>query len=86
MLHVQVRDSEVCLAEAEQIVLEFVQRHVPEPGTAQVAGNSVHVDLAFLKRYMPRLAEHLHYRWVAPCTYGLCEGGLGGGWLCTPPS
>lgn len=29
------RDSTVSLAEAEQRVLEFVQQHAPEPGTAQ---------------------------------------------------
>ncbi|GAB4813766.1 hypothetical protein N2152v2_000812 [Parachlorella kessleri] len=57
-----VRDSNVSLVEAEQQMLEFVQQHIPEPGAAQVAGNSVHVDVAFLKRYMPRLAEYFHYR------------------------
>jgi len=29
------RDSTVSLAEAEQTILEFVQQHAPEPGTAQ---------------------------------------------------
>ena len=58
----QVRESSESLAGAEAQVLEFVQRHVPEPGTAPVAGNSVHVDVAFLKRHMPRLAEYFHYR------------------------
>ena len=45
-------------------MLEFVQRHAPEPGGAQIAGNSVHVDLAFLRKWMPRLVDHLHYRCV----------------------
>ena len=35
-----------------------------EAGAAQLAGNSVHVDAAFLRRWMPRLAAHLHYRIV----------------------
>lgn len=69
-----VRDSTVSLCEAEQQVLEFVQRHVPEPSKGVIAGNSVHVDLAFLKRHMPSLAEHLHYRIVDVSTLGeLCK-------------
>lgn len=68
------RDSTVSLAEAEQRVLEFVQQHAPEPGTAQIAGNSVHVDLAFLRKHMPRLVDHLHYRIVDVSTLGeLCR-------------
>jgi Exonuclease len=37
---------------------------------AQLAGNSIHVDFLFLKKYMPRLAEHLHYRLVDVSTVG----------------
>ncbi len=37
---------------------------VPEPRTAQLAGNSVGTDKAFLARDMPELIEHLHYRIV----------------------
>jgi hypothetical protein len=55
-------------------VLEFVQRHVPEPAIAQIAGNSVHVDLAFLRKHMPRLVDHLSYRIVDVSTVGeLCR-------------
>jgi oligoribonuclease len=43
-------------------VLEFITRHVPEPGAAQLAGSSVHVDLAFMRKGMPRLVDYLHYR------------------------
>lgn len=43
-------------------VLEFIQQHVPETGTAVLAGNSVHADLAFLRKDMPRIPEFLHYR------------------------
>ncbi|PRW56532.1 mitochondrial [Chlorella sorokiniana] len=68
------RDSTISLAEAEQQVLAFVQQHAPEPGTAQIAGNSVHVDLAFLRKHMPRLVDHLHYRIVDVSTVGeLCR-------------
>ena len=37
---------------------------VPEPRTAQLAGNSVGTDKAFLVRDMPELVDHLHYRVV----------------------
>lgn len=50
------------LAEVEREVLAFVKRHVPEPGTAQLAGSSVWFDRTFLERYMPSVVAHLHYR------------------------
>ncbi len=52
------------LAEAEDEVLEYVRRWVPEPRKAPLAGSSVHTDRAFLARDMPRLTEHLHYRLI----------------------
>jgi oligoribonuclease len=57
-----VRTSELTLEQAEAAVLEFVMRHVPEPRSAPLAGNSVHADRAFLRRYMPELEAYLHYR------------------------
>lgn len=42
-------------------VLEFVRQHT-EYQQAQLAGNSVHIDRAFLQQYMPELAEHFHHR------------------------
>jgi oligoribonuclease len=57
-----VRASELTVAEAEATVLEFVRRHVPEARSAPLAGNSIHADRAFLRRYMPELEAHLHYR------------------------
>lgn len=56
--------SELTVAQAERLVLEFVAEHVPEPGSAPLAGNSVHADRAFLRRYMPALDDYLHYRIV----------------------
>lgn len=50
------------LAEAEQLVLDYVRQHVPEPRKAPLGGSSVHVDRMFLARDMPLLTEHLHYR------------------------
>jgi len=54
--------SQLTAAEAERLVLEFVTAHVPEPGHAPLAGNSVHADRAFLRRHMPELEAWFHYR------------------------
>jgi oligoribonuclease len=50
------------LAEAERLVLEYVQEHAPEPGRTPLCGNSVATDRGFLARDMPALEKHLHYR------------------------
>ena len=60
----RVRNSNVSMQDAEDQVLAFIKKYVPEPKVALLAGNSVHVDLAFLRQCMPRLVEHLHYRIV----------------------
>jgi len=52
------------LQEAGHAVLDYVKSLVPEAGTAQLAGNSVGTDKAFLARDMPELIEYLHYRIV----------------------
>lgn len=49
------------LEEAERQILDFIKMYVSRD-TAQIAGNSVHVDKAFLKRYMPLLDEYLSFR------------------------
>lgn len=52
----------VSLADAEQAVLDYIQKFVPLPQQAPIAGNTIGTDRAFLARYMPRVDEHLHYR------------------------
>jgi oligoribonuclease len=59
-----VPKSTITAAQAERLVLEFVAQHVPELGSAPLAGNSVHADRAFLRKYMPALDDYLHYRIV----------------------
>ncbi|MBQ1443766.1 MAG: oligoribonuclease [Renibacterium sp.] len=49
---------------AEAEVLEYIKKFVPEPGKAQLGGNSVGTDRMFLARDMPAVVEHLHYRVV----------------------
>lgn len=58
----EVRSSGVTCAAAQQQVLDYVRRHVPEPGKAPLCGNSVGTDRAFLARDMPELDAYLHYR------------------------
>ncbi len=52
------------LSEAAALVLEYVQKHVPEPRKAPLAGSSVYVDRGFIARDMPELDAHLHYRLI----------------------
>lgn len=59
-----VRRSTVRLADAEAAVLAYVREHVPEPGGAPLAGNSIATDRGFLARDMPDLDAHLHYRMI----------------------
>lgn len=63
---------------AEQIDAEitaYVQRFVPNPKTARMAGNSIRLDLNFTDRFLPRLGAHLHYRmldvssWAGPAQW-----------------
>jgi oligoribonuclease len=57
-------DSGMTLEEAEILVLDYVKTHVPEPGKAPLAGNTVGTDRMFLSRDMRKLESYLHYRIV----------------------
>ncbi|MBX3247682.1 MAG: oligoribonuclease [Myxococcales bacterium] len=59
----RVRASTVTETEAEAQVLAFLSEHCA-PKSAPLAGNSVHQDRRFLRRYMPKLDDFLHYRIV----------------------
>ncbi|GAB3072946.1 oligoribonuclease [Micromonospora schwarzwaldensis] len=60
----EVRRSTVTLAEAEDLVLDYVTSHVKDPRTAPLCGNSIATDRGFLARDMTRLDAHLHYRMI----------------------
>lgn len=60
----EVRRSTTTVAEAEDRVLEYVTRWVPEVKTAPLCGNSIATDRGFIARDMPRLDAHLHYRMI----------------------
>jgi oligoribonuclease len=59
-----VRASTLTVAEAEQQLLAYIKRWVPERRTAPLCGNSIGTDRGFLARDMPELDDHLHYRMV----------------------
>jgi oligoribonuclease len=60
----EVRASALTVAEAEQLVLEHLRKHVPDARTVPLCGNSIATDRAFLARDMPELDGFLHYRMV----------------------
>src|SRR4051794_33649809 len=60
----EVRASTTTLGQAENLVLDYVKKFVPEPKNAPLCGNSIATDRGFLARDMPSLDEHLHYRMV----------------------
>ena len=50
------------LADAEQVVLNYIKQFVPNAKDAPLAGNTIGTDRMFLNKYMPELDQHLHYR------------------------
>ncbi|WP_024795395.1 oligoribonuclease [Tomitella biformata] len=60
----EVRASTVSVAEAENLVLEYLRQHIPVAGTVPLAGNSIGTDRGFITRDMPALDTFLHYRMV----------------------
>jgi oligoribonuclease len=59
-----VRRSTVTVAQAQDLVMEYVKAHVPDPKTAPLCGNSIATDRTFLARDMPLLDAYLHYRMI----------------------
>jgi oligoribonuclease len=50
------------LEDAEQVILDYVKKFVPNAKEAPLAGNTIGTDRMFLNKYMPQLDQHLHYR------------------------
>ncbi len=59
----RVRASTVTEAAAEEAILAFMREHGAER-ELPLAGNSIHQDRRFLRRYMPSVDAYLHYRLV----------------------
>ncbi|HLR78715.1 MAG TPA: oligoribonuclease [Burkholderiaceae bacterium] len=57
----KVRASTTTEEQAEDILLEFMAKYVPQ-GKSPLCGNTVGQDRRFMVRYMPRLEAYFHYR------------------------
>jgi oligoribonuclease len=57
----RVLDSQVSMAQAEALTVEFLSHWVPA-GKSPICGNSICQDRRFLVRHMPRLERYFHYR------------------------
>ncbi|XP_032671664.1 probable oligoribonuclease [Odontomachus brunneus] len=55
------QSSKIMLNEAKEIMLQYLKNHIPYK-MCPLAGNSVHIDRMFLKKYMPLVDDYLHYR------------------------
>lgn len=58
----ECKKSEITEKLAEDMVLNFLIKNGVESFASPLAGNSVYMDRIFLKEYMPRIDQHLHYR------------------------
>jgi oligoribonuclease len=56
--------STLTLAEAGAETLTFLKKHIPQPRTVPLAGNSIGTDRRFLAAYLPDIEDYLHYRSV----------------------
>lgn len=56
--------STTSLPAAGAAVLEYLARHVPQPGVAPLCGNSIGVDRRFLDAQLPEVDRYLHYRCI----------------------
>jgi oligoribonuclease len=54
----------ITLAEAQELVLAYVRKHVPDSRKVPLCGNSIGTDRSFIARDMPELDAFLHYRMV----------------------
>jgi oligoribonuclease (3'-5' exoribonuclease) len=62
-LTTQCLNSTLDASTASSDLLSYIKMYVPEPRTALLAGNSVHVDKLFLLREpWTKVVEYLHYR------------------------
>ena len=59
-----ISESTITLAQAGAQTLEFIKKHVPEPRTIPLCGNSIGTDRRFLSKYLPEIENYLHYRSV----------------------
>jgi oligoribonuclease len=59
----RVLKSDISPDSAAETLFQYVTKLVPEPGTAILAGNSVHYDKEFLRKGpYAKVLDHLHHR------------------------
>ena len=59
----KVKDSNISLSSAESQTLEFFKKHLKQHASP-LCGSSISHDRRFLIKYMPKLANHFHYRHI----------------------
>jgi oligoribonuclease len=60
----EMEASTLTLAQAGQATLEFLHRHIAEPATVPLCGNSIGTDRRFLAAQLPEVEAFFHYRSV----------------------
>ncbi len=60
----EMESSTLSLADAGAETLAFLKRHIKEPRTVPLAGNSIGTDRRFLATQLPEIEDYLHYRSV----------------------
>ncbi len=60
----RVKASTITDGDAEAQTLAFINQHVGAKERPVLAGNSIHQDRRFIRRYMPAFDTRLHYRMV----------------------
>ncbi len=59
-----IEASTLSVADAADQTLTFLRKHIQEPRTVPLAGNSIGTDRRFLAALMPEIEDYLHYRSV----------------------
>lgn len=59
----RVRESQISEDDAVEQTLEFLANWVPK-GKSPICGNSIGQDRRFLVKYMPKLEDYFHYRYL----------------------
>lgn len=68
------RQSKKPLSEIETQLISYIQEHTLPTDMLYLAGNSIHMDRAFIKQHMKGLDSLLHYRMIDVTSIGImCE-------------
>ena len=59
----KIKSSSVLIEDAEKDTLDFFQKHIKQH-KSPLCGSTVSHDRRFLIKYMPKLANHFHYRHI----------------------